>query len=540
MSQASPATNVQTLDALIVGAGFTGLYAIYKLRGLGLNVRAVEKGTGIGGTWYWNRYPGARTDSQSYVYQYWFSDELLEEWDWSERFPAQEETERYLNFVADKFDLRKDVQFNTEVVTADYNEDTGRWLVKTKDGEQFDVQFLITCAGGLTEPVYPNIPGRETFAGTSYHTSRWPKDPVDFSGKRVGVIGTGATGIQVIQTIAKDVGHLTVFQRTPNYAIPMRNYKLDADKQAAVKARYPEHKELVHKTFAGFHYTADERSFYDCTPEQRRELLETLWEDGSLKFWTGSFAEVFTDEAANAEVSEFVREKIRARIDDPAVAEKLLPRDYGFGTRRVPLETKYFEAYNQPNVELVDVNATPIEAITPTGVRTSAGEIELDVMIYATGFDAGTGALTTVQIRGRDGKVLGDEWREGIRSYLGLQVHGFPNLFMGMAPLSPAAAFCNVPTCSQQQVDWMTDTIAYVRDTGRRSIEPSAAAEAAWVAHHEEVAAATLVPKTKSWYMGSNVEGKKPQLLAYIGGVDAYRVKCDEVKEQGYQEFELA
>jgi acetone monooxygenase len=320
----------------------------------------------------------------------------------------------------------------------------------------------------------------------------------------------------------------------------MRNPKLDDKALAEIKSRYPEHKTLVHTTFAGFHYDANERSYYDCTPQERRALLEELWESGSLKFWTGNFAEIFFDEAANAEVSDFVREKIRARIDDPAVAKKLMPTSYGFGTRRVPLETKYFEAFNRPNVELIDLNETPIESITPGGVATTAGEHELDVLIYATGFDAGTGALTTLDIRGRDGKSLAEEWRAGIRTYLGMQVHGFPNLFMAMAPQSPAAAFCNVPTCSQQQVDWMTDAIAHVRQHQRRSIEPTAAAEAAWVAHHEEVAAQTLVPKTKSWYMGSNVAGKKPQLLAYIGGVGAYRIKCDEVKDKGFMEFDFA
>ena len=533
-------TNQTHYDAIVVGAGFTGLYALHRLREQGLKVRVFEKGTGVGGTWYWNRYPGARTDSQSYIYQYWFSEELLQEWDWSERFPAQEETERYLNFVADKFDLRPDISFSTEVTAADFDESSERWQVTVAGGEQFTAQFMVMGTGGLTEPIFPDIDGRESFAGTSYHTARWPADAVDFAGKRVGVIGTGATGIQVIQTIADQVGELTVFQRTPNYTIPMRNPKYDDQKRAELRARYPELRERVHNTFAGFNYDFDDRAFSDVPPEERRAKLEELWEDGSLNFWIGSYREVFFDEQANAEFSEFVREKIRARIDDPAVADKLIPVDYGFGTRRVPLETKYYEAYNRNNVTLVDTNAAPIERISAAGVVTSDGEHELDVLIYATGFDAGTGALTHIDIRGRDGVLLKDAWSDGIRSFMGLQVSGYPNMFMVMAPMSPAAAFCNVPTCSQQQVDWITDTILFVREKQQRSIEPTAEAEARWVDHHNEVAAATLVPKTKSWYMGTNVAGKQQSLLVYAGGVNNYRRLCEEVKAGEYQEFALA
>ncbi|MEM7541702.1 MAG: NAD(P)/FAD-dependent oxidoreductase [Pseudomonadota bacterium] len=531
---------MKKLDALVIGAGLTGLYAIYKLRELGLEVEAVEKGTGVGGTWYWNRYPGARTDSQSYVYQYWFSDELLQEWDWSETFPAQEETERYLNHVADKFDLRAHINFKTEIASAEYDEGAERWLVTSTAGEQYDVQFLLACTGILTEPVYPNIPGREKFKGVCYHTSRWPSESVNFANQRVGIVGTGATGIQVIQTIAPEVGHMTVFQRTPNYTIAINNPELTDEDRAAIRERYPDLKERVKHTFAGFHYDAADKPWAEVAPEQRTAFLEELWADGSLKFWVGGFAEVFFDEQINEELSNFVRAKIRGRIDDPALADKLVPTEYGFGTRRVPLENRYYEAFNQPNVNLVDVNETPIEEITETGVRTAAGEIELDMLIFATGFDAGTGALSSIEIQGRGRKVLGDEWRGGVRSYLGMQVHGFPNLFMAIAPQSPAASFCNVPTCSQQQIDWMTDAIAFLRNEKRKTIEPSADAEASWVAHHHEIANQTLVVKTKSWYVGANIEGKANELLAYIGGVGAYRQKCDEVKAQGYKEFEIA
>ena len=529
------------VDAVVVGAGVAGLYAVYKLREQGLSVRAFEAGTGVGGTWYWNRYPGARVDSQAYIYQYWFSDDLLNEWNWSERFPAQEETERYLNHVADKFDLRRDIQFKTRVTGASFDEATQRWSVATDDGQTVSAQFLIMGTGGLSVPMVPPFPGRERFKGQIVHTAQWPKEGVDFKGKRVGVIGTGATGIQVIQTIADQVGHLTVFQRTANYTIPMRNPKYDDADRAELRAQYPALKKRVQGTFAGFDYDFDSRDFLTLSPEERQKKMQELWDDGSLSFWIGSFQGVFVDETVNAEFSEFVRDRIRARINDPKVAEMLVPTDHGFGTRRVPLETKYYEAFNRDNVTLVDTKATPIECLTEKGIRTSAGEHELDILIFATGFDAGTGALTKTDIRGRNGLLLRDAWEtDGIRTTMGLQVHGYPNLFMTMAPFSPAAAFCNVPTCVQQQVDWITDCIQFVRDQGRHSIEPSQETEAQWVAHHDELANIMLVSKTNSWYMGSNIAGKPRRLLAYAGGVGTYRDKCDQVKASGYEGFVTA
>ena len=529
------------VDAVVVGAGVAGLYAVYKLREQGLSVRAFEAGTGVGGTWYWNRYPGARVDSQAYIYQYWFSDDLLNEWNWSERFPAQEETERYLNHVADKFDLRRDIQFKTRVTGASFDEATQRWSVATDDGQTVSAQFLIMGTGGLSVPMVPPFPGRERFKGQIVHTAQWPKEGVDFKGKRVGVIGTGATGIQVIQTIADQVGHLTVFQRTANYTIPMRNPKYDDADRAELRAQYPALKKRVQGTFAGFDYDFDSRDFLSLSSEERQKKMQELWDDGSLSFWIGSFQGVFVDEAVNAEFSEFVRQRIRARINDPKVAEMLVPNDHGFGTRRVPLETKYYEAFNRDNVTLVDTKATPIECLTEKGIRTSAGEHELDILIFATGFDAGTGALTKTDIRGRNGLLLRDAWEtDGIRTTMGLQVHGYPNLFMTMAPFSPAAAFCNVPTCVQQQVDWITDCIQFVRDQGRHSIEPSQETEAQWVAHHDELANIMLVSKTNSWYMGSNIAGKPRRLLAYAGGVGTYRDKCDQVKASGYEGFVTA
>ena len=539
MPQATQAP--KAVDAVVVGAGFAGMYALHKLRDQGLQVQVFEAGTGVGGTWYWNRYPGARVDSQAYIYQYWFSEDLLNEWNWSERFPAQAETERYLNHVADKFDLRRDIQFKTRVTGASYDESTQRWTVATDDGQTVSAQFLIMGTGGLSVPLVPPFPGAERFKGRIIHTAQWPKEGLDLKGKRVGVIGTAATGIQVIQTIAGEVGHLTVFQRTANYTIPMRNPKYDDAARAELRAQYPALKQRVQGTFAGFDFDFDSRDFLTLSPEERRSRMQELWDDGSLSFWIGSFQGVFFDEKVNAEFSEFVRQRIRARINDPKVADMLVPADHGFGTRRVPLETKYYEAFNRDNVKLVDIRATPIECLTEVGIKTSAGLHELDILIFATGFDAGTGALTKADIRGRDGVLLRDAWEaDGVRTTMGLQVHGYPNLFMTMAPFSPAAAFCNVPTCVQQQVDWISECIQFVRDQGRRSIEPSAEAEAKWVAHHDELANMMLISKTNSWYMGSNVVGKPRRLLAYVGGVANYRQACDEVKARGYEGFVTA
>ena len=526
---------IEEFDAVVVGAGFTGLYQLYKFRQLGLKVLVLEAGTGVGGTWYWNRYPGARTDSESRVYQYWFSDELLEEWDWSERFPAQEETERYLNYVADKFDLKKDIQFNSRVTAATYNEDSKRWTVTTENGNAVSCQFFVMGAGGLSIPKTPDIPGVDDFKGTKVHTSRWPQGGIDLAGKRVGIIGTGATGIQVIQTIASEVGHLTVFQRTPNYAIPMNNPKFDDTERRKMRAEYPEIREHVNKTFGGHFWDSDERPFFEVSKEERERRLNELWEDGSLQFWVGSYSDLWLEEDVSKAFSKFVAEHIRARVNDPVVAEKLIPHDHEFGTRRVPLETHYFEAYNRENVTLIDVNEDPIDHVDATGIVTHSGHHDLDILIFATGFDAGTGALTSVDIRGRDQRLLRDDWnKNGINNYLGLQVNGYPNMFMVMGPMSPAAAFCNVPTCIQQQVDWITDCVSFVRNKGSHAIEPSQEAEAGWGRHHDEKAAESLVTKPDSWYTGTNIEGKPRRLLAYIGGVPEYQAHCDQERDSGF------
>ncbi|WP_273452508.1 flavin-containing monooxygenase [Nevskia ramosa] len=539
MSQVQSAA--KQVDAVVVGAGFAGMYGIQRLREKGLKVQGFEAGHSVGGTWYWNRYPGARVDSQAYIYQYWFSDELIKEWDWSERFPAQPETEKYLNHVADKFEIRKDFQFETKVEAAKWDDGAKRWTVTTDKGDVVSAQFLLMSTGGLSAPLVPPFKHHEKFKGQIIHTGRWPKEGVDFAGKKVGVIGTGATGIQVVQTIAPQVGQLTVYQRTANYTIPMRNPKYDDADRAGLKAGAKAMHKRVNSTFAGFDYDWQATDLMAMNPEAREAQLNEWFADGSLGFWIGSIQGVLMDESINAVFSDFVKRKIRARVHDPKVADLLVPDDHGFGTRRVPLETKYYEAFNQPNVKLVSVKKTPIVEFTERGIRTTEGEQELDIVIFATGFDAGTGALTRVDVRGEGGQSLRDDWNQhGIHTTMGLQVHGYPNMFMTMAPYSPAAAFCNVPTCLQQQVDWIADCVDYVRKTGKQAIQPGAEIENNWLAHHDEVANLTLVPKTNSWYMGSNVEGKPRRLLAYAGGAQNYRAVCDDLKAKQYQGFEIA
>ncbi|NEU98798.1 flavin-containing monooxygenase [Bradyrhizobium uaiense] len=525
-------------DAVVIGAGVAGLYQLFRLRERGLNVRAIDAGSSVGGTWYWNRYPGARFDSEGHTYQYLFSEELYKGWSWSERFPGQPEIERWLNYVADRLDLKKDIQFETTVRSAHFDEATQRWQVTTDKGDVIDTQFLVTCCGMLSAP-HVSFPGQETFKGKLFHTARWPKGPIELAGKRVGVVGNGATGIQVIQSIAGEVGHLKVFIRTPQYIIPMKNPKWDASDAEAYKSKFKFLTERLPKTFTGFEFDF-EHAWADLSPQQRRRVVEDCWNDGSLKLWVSSFAELFFDEAVNAEITEFVREKMRERIRDPKLCEQLIPSDYGFGTHRVPLESNFLEAFHRPNVEIVSVKNNPIARITPEGIQTTDGTVhEFDVIILATGFDAGTGALTRIDIRGRDGRSLKEDWGRDIRTTMGLQVHGYPNLFTTAVPLAPSAALCNMTTCLQQQVEWIDDCIKYMRGNDLSVIEPSRDIEDQWVAHHDETANATLIAKTNSWYLGSNVEGKPRRVLSYCGGVGTYRQKCDEVSASGYRGFAM-
>jgi cation diffusion facilitator CzcD-associated flavoprotein CzcO len=518
------------------------MYQLHRLRQLGLSVRVFEAGHGVGGTWYWNRYPGARFDSESWTYGFSFSDELLQEWDWSEHFSAQPETLRYCNYVADKFDLRRDIAFNSRVVSAAYDEKASEWELALEHGRRARSRFLITAIGPLSAPTMPAIPGVEDFRGEAYHTGTWPHENVSFDGKRVAVIGTGATGVQAITEIAKSVGHLTVFQRTPNWCAPLHNSRIDADTQARIKATYPEIFARCRDSFGCFIHAADPRNALEVSPEEREGFYEKLYREPGFGIWMGNFRDILIDKAANDTISDFMRRKIRERVHDPALAAKLIPTNHGFGTRRVPLESGYYEVYNQPNVRLVDLRETPIERITARGIKTSDAEHEFDMIVYATGFDAITGAFDRIDIRGRGGLRLKDKWADGPRTYLGLQVAGFPNMLTLVGPHN-AATFCNIPRCIEQNVDWVTDLLRHMGEKGYTCIEPTEAAEDAWTQHVHESAARLLLLEVDSWMTGinRNVPGRqKRTFMAYAGGAPKYREKCDEVAARGYEGFVLA
>ncbi len=534
------ATNPLVLDAAVIGAGVAGLYQLHQLREQGLNVRAFDAASGVGGTWYWNRYPGAKFDSGSYVYQYLFSEELYKGWSWTEKFPEQPEIERWMNYVADTLDLRGEIQLNTTIEAAHYDEDRGRWTLTTDSDEVIDAQFVIACSGMLSAPMSDLFQGQDSFKGQIFHTARWPKHHVELKGKRVAVIGNGATGIQVIQTIAPEVSELKVFIRTPQYVNAMNNPKYGPAEVAEYKSKFKYFQERLPNTFGGFEFSFDNGTWAEKTPEQRQEVLERIWKNGSLELWTASFSELFFEEEVNEQISEFVRNKMRERLKDPELCDLLIPTDYGFGTHRVPLESGYLEAYHLPHVSIVSVKDNPISKITQGGIELADGtEHQFDVIIMATGFDAGTGALTRIDIRGRDGRSLKEQWREDITTTMGLQISGYPNLFTTGAPLAPSAALCNMTTCLSQQTEWISGCIQHLRDNDLHVIEPTLETEQQWVKHHDELANETLVTKTNSWYMGSNIEGKPRRLLSYVGGVDVYKDKCIEVASQDYKGFEM-
>ena len=533
----APATRY---DAIIIGAGIAGMYQLHRLRELGMTVRVFETGTGVGGTWYWNRYPGARFDSESYSYQYSFSDELLREWDWSEHFAGQPETLRYLNHVADKFDLRRDIQFSSRVVAAVYDEDARGWTITLENGSRFWSRFLITAIGPLSAPTMPKIEGVDAFGGQSFHTARWPHADVNFAGKRVAVIGTGATGVQTIQEVAKTAFHLTVFQRTPNWCAPLHNGKIGAEAMAKIRAGYKEMFERCQETFACFLHTPDPRGTFEVTPEEREAFWEKLYGEPGFGIWQGNFRDILVDKKANGALSDFVARKIRQRVKDKAVAEKLIPRNHGFGTRRVPLETRYYEVYNQPNVRLVDITETPIERITPTGIKTSDAAYEFDIIIYATGFDAITGSFDRIDIRGKDGRRLKDTWKSGPRTYLGVLVEGFPNMTMLMGPHT---ALGNIPRSIEYNVDWVTDLMRYARANDLTRVEATEAGVESWTDHVRSLGVGLLSNEVNSWMTGinSNVEGKQTRIIArYSGSAPAYREKCDAVAANGYEGLVLA
>ena len=532
-------TGAATYDAIVIGAGIAGMYQLHRLRGLGLRVRVLEAGDGVGGTWYWNRYPGARFDSESWTYGYSFSEEILREWEWSEHFAPQPETLRYCNFVADKLDLRRDIELGCRVAAAVYDVAADEWAVESTDGRRMRARLLITAIGPLSAPTMPTIPGVESFRGEAHHTGRWPHEPVSFASKRVAVIGTGATAVQAITEIAKTVGHLTVFQRTPNWCAPLHNRPIDASTQARIKATYPETFAICRESFGCFIHQADPRNALEVSPEEREAFYEKLYREPGFGIWMGNFRDILIDRDANATITEFMRGKIRARVKDPAVAEKLIPTNHGFGTRRVPLESGYYEVYNQPNVRLVDIRETPIERITPAGIRTTAEEHAVDMIIYATGFDAITGAFDRIDIRGRGGRRLKEKWADGPRTFLGLQVEGFPNLFTLVGPHN-AATFCNIPRCIEQNVEWVTALIAHMRARGHVRVEPTADAEREWTQHVLDTGRRMLFTQVDSWMTGinSNVAGKdKRTFIVYAGGAPKYRERCDDVAARGYAGF---
>ncbi|AUX39666.1 cyclohexanone monooxygenase [Sorangium cellulosum] len=532
---AAPASR---FDAVIVGAGFSGLYMLHRLRQLGLSVRVYEAGSGVGGTWFWNRYPGARCDIPSMDYSYSFSPELQQEWTWTERYATQPEILRYLDHVADRFDLRRDIQLRTRVTAAAFDEATSRWTVQTDDGASTSARFVIMATGCLSVPKLPEVGGLETFQGALYHTSRWPHEGVDFSGKRVGVVGTGSTGVQVIPVIAEQAAHLFVFQRTPSFSVPARNAPMDPTYASWMKANYDEYRRKARETRAGIVMEANPKSALEVSPEEREREYKARWEQGGTGF-LATFSDVMRSREANETAAEFVRAQIRATVRDPAVAEALSPRGYPLGTKRICVDTRYYETYNRDNVTLVDVKASPIEAITPTGLRTRSAEYALDSLVLATGFDAMTGALTSVDLRGRGDRSLKQKWADGPRTYLGLAVAGFPNLFTITGPGSPSV-FSNAIVSIEQHVEWIADCIAYLRARGFERIEATAEAEDVWVAHSKEVADGTLYPLANSWYIGANVPGKARVLMPYAGGVGAYRKRCEAVAAQGYEGFSLS
>ena len=527
-------------DAIVIGAGISGLYQLHTLREQGFKVRVFETGTGVGGTWYWNRYPGARFDSESYSYGYSFSQELLDEWDWTEHFSPQPKTLEYLNHVADKFDLRRDIQFNAKVTAAHWREATRDWHVTLEDRSEHTARWLITAVGPLSAPTMPTIPGVESFKGQSCHTARWPKEPVSFVGKRVAVIGTGATGVQTIQEVAKTAETLTVFQRTPNWCAPLHNGPISKQEMAEIRKGYPEMFARCRETFACFLHTADPRGTFEVTPEEREAFFEKLYADKGFGIWQGNFRDILMNKEANATISDFVARKIRQRVKDPRIADKLIPRNHGFGTRRVPLETRYYEVYNQPNVTLVDIKETPIERITESGIKTSDKQYDFDIIIYATGFDAITGSFDRIDIRGVDGRRLKDKWQGGPKTYLGVQVEGFPNMFMVMGPHT---ALGNIPRSIEYNVEWVTAAIAHMRDHAITRVECRPEGVKDWTQHVVALGESLLSNEVDSWMTGinRNVEGKSVRTVArYSGSAPAYRARCDEVAAHGYREMSLS
>jgi cation diffusion facilitator CzcD-associated flavoprotein CzcO len=525
------------IDAVVVGAGFAGLYALHKLRSQGLSVRVYEAAPEVGGTWYYNRYPGARCDVESVDYCYSFSDELQQEWTWTEKYATQAEILRYMNWVADKLDLRSGITFNTRVTSAVLDEDTLRWTVTTDAAEVVTARFCVMATGPLSAALTPDFPGLRTFAGEVYHTAHWPHQPVDFTGRRVAVIGTGSSGIQSVPIIAEKAGQLHVFQRTPNYSVPAGNRPLTDQDVTAYKANYDERRRLSWRSGGGSPHIAHPQRTMEATVDERREAFEKRWELGGVLF-SKTFSDQMTDMAANEEARKFYEEKVRAVIDDPDVADMLIPTDHPIGTKRICTDTNYFQTFNRPNVKLVSVRKTPIESIDTTGINTTDAHYDLDMIVFATGFDALTGALGKIDIVGREGELMRDDWTDGPRTYLGLGVDGFPNLFLVSGPGAPAV-LANMVLHAEAHVNWIADCIGYLDQHGYSGIEATPDAVDNWIAECGRRAEATLFTKANSWYLGANVPGKPRVFMLFLGGFATYNDICTEVVDAGYKGFNL-
>jgi cyclohexanone monooxygenase len=525
-------------DVVVVGAGFAGMYMLHRLRGLGFSVRVYEQGGGVGGTWYWNRYPGARCDVESMQYSYSFSDELQQEWDWSERYAPQPEILKYANHVADRFDLRPHIQFNTRVERAEFDESGNLWRVATSDGRSVAARFVVLATGCLSNARMPDIEGLKNFKGPVYHTGNWPHEPVDFTGLRVGLVGTGSSGIQSTPVIAEQARHLAVFQRTANFSIPARNARLADEERQAFRKNYPEVRRFAREVARNGIYTElPDRSALDDGANERGLKYEARWQRGGLTFMS-VYNDLGLNKAANDTAADFVRGKIAEIVSDPEVAALLQPRSHPIGTKRICVDTDYFAAFNRDNVTLVDIKSNPIEEILPQGLRTAAATYEFDALVLATGFDAMTGSVAKIDIKGRNGQTLNQKWAEGPKTYLGLMSAGFPNLFIITGPGSPSV-LSNMIVSIEQHVDWIADGLSHMRERGLAVMEADEAAEDKWVAHVNEVAHGTLYPQANSWYMGANIPGKPRIFMPYIGGVGVYRQICNEVAAKGYDGFVL-
>jgi len=528
--------DLETYDVVVVGAGFAGMYMLHRLRGQGLTVRVYEQGGDVGGTWYWNRYPGARCDVESMQYSYSFSDELQREWNWSERYAPQPEILRYANHVADRFGLRPDIALNTRVDGAVFDENTNTWSVTTSDGRIVTAKFVVLATGCLSNARLPDIKGLSDFKGKVYHTGHWPHEPVDFTGLRVGVIGTGSSAIQSVPVIAEQAHHLTVFQRTANFSIPAHNTELTAEERDAFRKNYPEIRRFAREEARnGIYAELPDRGALDDGDNARRARFEQRWAKGGLTFML-AYNNLILDKTANDTAAGFVREKIAEIVQDPETAKRLQPDDHPIGSKRICVDTEYYATFNRPNVTLVDIKSDPIDEILSNAVRTRAKNHEIDALVLATGFDAMTGSVARIDIRGRRSQTLNQKWAEGPRTFLGLMSEGFPNLFIITGPGSPSV-LSNMIVSIEQHVDWITDAIAWMRDRGLEAMEASREAEDQWVAHVNEVAHATLYPQANSWYMGANIPGKPRIFMPYIGGVGVYRRICNEVAAKEYEGF---